>query len=189
MNWGGRPTAGTSGRAWLRYVVGGIAVAAVGLAAAGCGGGTAASTGHSDSTHSDSTHSDSTAAGGGGGVAVSEAASNPCKLVSAAQASGILGVATHSSLGSVGTYPGCTYDTGSQNVIVALSPVGYSAGIANELMHPRPVTSLGHQATCGQFAATVFTVMGAVDSGHTLEVSGPSCDVAVKFAADAYARL
>ncbi len=184
MNRGGGPTAGTSRRAWLRYVAGGIAVAAAGLAAAGCAGGTAASTGHSSSTHSDST-----AANGGGGVAVSEAASNPCELVSATQASGILGVATHPSLGSVGTYPGCTYNTGSQSVIVALSPVGYSAGIANELMHPHPVTSLGRQATCGQFAASVFTVMGAVDTGHTLEVSGPSCDVAVKFAADAYARL
>lgn len=186
MNRGSSPTAGTSRRAWSRFVVAGVAVAAVGLAAAGCGGGTVASTGHSNSTHSASTATDGS---GGGGVAVSKAASNPCELVSAVQASGILGVATHPSLGSVGTYPGCTYNTDSQSVIVALSPVGYSAGIANELKHPQPVTSLGHQATCGQFAASVFTVMGAVDPGHTLEVSGPSCDVAVKFAADAYARL
>jgi hypothetical protein len=128
--------------------------------------------------------------GTSGNTSFTPAEEHACDLVTLAQASAALSLGVRSA-----TQPyqgGCSYTvTGatSPGLIVNVFPVPYSADGPYFSGQPATASGVGHLAVCGPGLADPINLVAEIDSGHTLEIVGPSCGVDTKIALEAYSRL
>ena len=164
---------------------------------AACGGGSvpAASPASPATAHTASGQPANSAGASGGSVGLSTASANPCLLVTTAEASAIVktSVAKTATI-SDGVSRTCTYGpSGNPSVLVTVLGLPLTPASENIIAKASPVPGLGHQAVCGPIIGATGSrsaaLQGAIDSGHLIEVTGPSCGVNEQFAAKAYSRL
>ena len=129
-------------------------------------------------------------------VSVAAAVSNPCLLVTLADARAILGPGTVKLPGAgsaLPSTPACNYgstDT-AQAVTVQVLAVPPKAFSSVFVPHGVAVAGVGHGAVCAADSelAGTYNLLGAIDSFHALTISAPSCDAAAKAAVAAFAKL
>jgi hypothetical protein len=114
------------------------------------------------------------------------AASNPCRLVSRAEAQAIIGAPlrapTEAPLG-----PTCLYQTVHNNQLVTLAVQSMDlAAVAPAIRGRRTVEVGGHKGYCGTYGQQ--TTLIPIKGGHVLQVTAP-CRIGRLFAAKALARL
>ena len=116
----------------------------------------------------------------------STAPSNPCRLVSRAEAQKIVGGPVASPV-EAPLGPTCIYRPlhGKQLITVSVQATNLPA-VKRALRHPTQATVAGHPAYCGVYGqATTYVPL---PSGGVLDITGP-CSIGIRFAETALPRL
>lgn len=127
-----------------------------------------------------------TTAGAGSSDAAEHGRTTPCRLVSRAQATSILGAPVVAPLRAP-QGPTCIYRTrtGKGFVTVAVQPLDYSA-LLRHVKRPARTSIARHDAFCGRYGQQMLYAQ--IARGWVLSIAAP-CDVAREFAAKALDRV
>lgn len=115
-----------------------------------------------------------------------QAALNPCRLVSAAEAQAIVGAPIAGQL-EAPLGPTCVYrlSGSSRQITLAIESLGFHQ-VTHEMTRPRPITVGHRRAYCGRLGTSMLFV--PLRPGRVLNVTAP-CSTAQRFAALALSRL
>jgi hypothetical protein len=123
--------------------------------------------------------------GAGSSAVVAHGRSTPCRLVTGAQASSILGAPVKPLRAPQG--PTCIYrtKTGKGFVTLAVQPLRYDA-LLRSVKHPARTSIARHAAFCGTYGQSMLYAQ--ITRGWVLSIAAP-CGVAREFAAKALVRV